>query len=118
MIRSGSFRFVQVDGITQNGGGRGGNGSSGSGNLASDAVAAALSYGAQAPIIDDLMKELGLDGSSLDKMIVGGTGFQTPVSSDEQVADIQPDILPRAKIRKNTQKNLTKSGPGGRRGLI
>lgn len=101
-----SIKIVQVDGITQNGGGRGGNGNSGSGNLASDAVAAALSYRAQAPIIDGLMKELGLDGSSLDKMIAGGTGFQTPVRSNEQVADIQPEILPSAKIRKNTQKNL------------
>ena len=70
-----SIKIVQVDGITQNGGGQGGNGSSGSGNLASDAVAAALSYRAQAPISDGLMKELGLDGSSLDKMIAGGTGF-------------------------------------------
>lgn len=69
-------------------------------------MAAALSYRAQAPIIDGLMKELGLDGSSLDKMIAGGTGFQTPVRSNGQVADIQPEILPSAKIRKNTQKNL------------
>ena len=53
-------------------------------------MAAALYYRAQAPIIDGLMKELGLDGSSLEKMIAGGTGFQTPVSSNEQVADIQP----------------------------
>lgn len=103
-----SIKIVQVDGITQNGGGRGGNGSSGSGNLASDAVAAALSYRAQAPIIDGLMKELGLDGSSLDKMIAGGTGFQTPVRSNEQVADIQPEILPSANIRK-TPRSTSKS---------
>ena len=104
-----SIKIVQVDGITQNGGGRGGNGSSGSGsgNLASDAVAAA-SYRAQAPIIDGLMKELGLDGSSRDKMIAGGTGFQTPVRSNEQVADIQPEILPSANIRK-TPRSTSKS---------
>lgn len=69
-------------------------------------MAAALSHRAQAPIIDGVMKGLGLVGSSLDKMIAGGTGIQTPVSSNEQVADIQPEILPSAKIRKNTQKNL------------
>ncbi|BAK64698.1 hypothetical protein SLG_00230 [Sphingobium sp. SYK-6] len=63
-----SIKIVQVDGLTQ----RGGNAESGSGsssksggNLANDAVAAALSYRAQAPILDGLMKELGLDGSSL-----------------------------------------------------
>ena len=75
-----SIKIVQVDGITQNGGGKSNgsaNGSAGigggSGNLASDAVAAALSYRAQAPVIDGLMKELGLDGSSLDSMIAGAT---------------------------------------------
>ncbi|MEZ5708360.1 MAG: flotillin domain-containing protein [Blastomonas sp.] len=69
-----SIKIVQVDGLTQNGGGKAGNAGSmpaGSGNLASDAVAAALSYRAQAPVIDGLMKELGLDGSSLDTLISG-----------------------------------------------
>jgi uncharacterized membrane protein YqiK len=82
-----SIKIVQVDGITQNGGGRGGNGGTGagSGNLASDAVAAALSYRAQAPIIDGLMKELGLDGSSLDKMVAGGAGYSTPATAKAQV---------------------------------
>lgn len=69
-----SIKIVQVDGITKNGGngGGGGNGaaSAGSnGNLASDAVSAALSYRAQAPVIDGLMKELGLNGSSLDGLV-------------------------------------------------
>ena len=66
-----SIKIVQVDGLTQRGGspdGEGGGSGGGygrSGNLANDAVAAALSYRAQAPVIDGLMKELGLDGSSL-----------------------------------------------------
>jgi len=67
-----SIKIVQVDGLSQNGGARGnGAAAHGSGNLASDAVAAALSYRAQAPVIDGLMKELGLDGSSLDGLIAG-----------------------------------------------
>jgi uncharacterized membrane protein YqiK len=98
-----SIKIVQVDGITQNGGGRGGNGGSGSsGNLASDAVAAALSYRAQAPVIDGLMKELGLDGSSLDKLIAGGTGYQPSAFTSERNDDAQPEILPKLKSRKNT----------------
>lgn len=74
-----SIKIVQVDGITQNGGGGNGSGNGGggngggNGNLATDAVAAALSYRAQAPVIDGLMKELGLDGSSLDSLISGAT---------------------------------------------
>ena len=102
-----SIKIVQVDGISQNGGGRGGNGGGGgSGNLASDAVSAALSYRAQAPIIDGLMKELGLDGSSLDKMIAGGTGYAAPVISHDQMDEAKADISPNAKNRRNPQQKL------------
>lgn len=94
-----SIKIVQVDGITQNGGGHGGNGGSGSsGNLATDAVAAALSYRAQAPVIDGLMKELGLDGSSLDKLVAGGTGYQaaeTAITVGEEL-----ELRSKAKTRK------------------
>ena len=67
-----SIKIVQVDGLT-NGGGKGSAGGSGtgggSGNLATDAVSAALAYRAQAPVLDGLMKELGLDGSSLGTLV-------------------------------------------------
>lgn len=67
-----SIKIVQVDGLTQKGGGgSGGAISGGSGNLANDAVSAALAYRAQAPVIDGLMKELGLDGASLATMVKG-----------------------------------------------
>ena len=81
-----SIKIVQVDGITQNGAGRGGNTGS-SGNLATDAVAAALSYRAQAPVIDGLMKELGLNGSSLDTLVSGAVGAPSALSGDELDAD-------------------------------
>ncbi|MFC3439990.1 flotillin family protein [Sphingobium rhizovicinum] len=66
-----SIKIVQVDGLT---GGHGGGdsaviGTGGDQNLASAAVSAALRYRAQAPVIDGLMKELGLDGSSLDALV-------------------------------------------------
>ncbi len=68
-----SIKIVQVDGLTQKSGAPGTTVSNGSsGNLASDAVAAALAYRAQAPVLDGLMKELGLDGSSLNKLVEGG----------------------------------------------
>ncbi len=59
-----SIKIVQVDGLTGGNGG-GGDVAQGDGNLASAAVNAALRYRAQAPMLDGLMKELGLDGSSL-----------------------------------------------------
>jgi uncharacterized membrane protein YqiK len=69
-----SIKIVQVDGLT--GSGRAGvagdaAGAAGGGNLASSAVEAALRYRAQAPIIDGLMKEIGLDGASLDSLVAG-----------------------------------------------
>ena len=84
-----SIKIVQVDGLTQKSGG-GGNGASyggGSGNLAQDALSAALAYRAQAPVLDGLMKELGLDGRSLDGLVAAGAVpavSPSPATSDEK----------------------------------
>ncbi|MDQ3080380.1 MAG: hypothetical protein M3R03_10355, partial [Pseudomonadota bacterium] len=45
----------------------------GSGNLADAAVAAAMRYRVGGPLIDSLMAELGMDGSSLNGMLSGGS---------------------------------------------
>lgn len=73
-----SIKIVQVDGLTRGTGSDGAPMAAGNGNLASDALSAALSYRAQAPIIDGLMKELGLDGSSLEGLVTPGA--ETPTS--------------------------------------
>jgi uncharacterized membrane protein YqiK len=73
MKRIDGIKIFQIDGLTHpyagNGGAPGANGSSngvaGSGSLAEQAVAAALAYRAQSPIIDGLLKELGMSGGSL-----------------------------------------------------
>ncbi|OYY71714.1 flotillin family protein [Sphingomonas sp. 28-63-12] len=61
-----SIRIVQVEGLNSQGSNGGHDG--GDQNLANSAVSAALRYRAQAPLIDGLMKELGLDGSSLEAL--------------------------------------------------
>lgn len=73
-----SIKIVQVDGITPRGPSPAGNGgvSNGSGNLANDAVTAALAYRAQAPVIDGLMKELGLSGASLESLVEGASAVK------------------------------------------
>ncbi|WP_199555907.1 flotillin family protein [Sandaracinobacteroides hominis] len=73
-----SIRIVQVDGI--GGGGSAGVGSEGggNGNLADAAVQAALRYRAQAPVVDGLLKELGFDGTSLDRL---GSGVLAAAST-------------------------------------
>ena len=83
-----SIKIVQVDGLTQkaaNGNGSAGHGG-GTGNLAQDAVAAALAYRAQAPVLDGLMKELGLDGSSLNGLVAGTAGAGAAASSSLSAA--------------------------------
>jgi uncharacterized membrane protein YqiK len=63
------IKIVQVDGLTRpyapNGSAAPGGIGNGSGSLAEQAVAAALAYRAQSPIIDGLLKELGMTGASL-----------------------------------------------------
>jgi uncharacterized membrane protein YqiK len=64
------IRIVHVDGLNPGGGAAGGSpepGASapGQGNLAEQVVASALRYRAQAPLIDGLMRELGLSGGDL-----------------------------------------------------
>lgn len=73
------IKILHVDGLngsSQNGGGEasGANG----GGLADQAVAAALRYRSQAPLIDALMSELGLSGGSLDGLAGSVTGAAKP----------------------------------------
>ncbi len=79
-----SIKIVQVDGISQSAGGAAaGGGEGGSGNLASNAVSAALAYRAQAPVIDSLMKELGFDGGSLDALVKGAAATPAELPAAE-----------------------------------
>ena len=61
------IKIVQVDGLTWPAGLNGAAPAMpvGGGSLAEQAVAAALAYRAQSPIIDGLLKELGMSGGSL-----------------------------------------------------
>ncbi len=83
-----SIKIVQVDGLT-NGGKSGGNNvaGGGSGNLANDAMSAALAYRAQAPVLDGLMKELGLDGSSLGTL-VSAAAQETKGDAGEKLSEL------------------------------
>ncbi|MDF3884093.1 flotillin family protein [Cupriavidus basilensis] len=74
------IKIIQVDGLNRGGavagtgdaGNGGGNGNgNGNGNLAEQAMSAALSYRAHAPLIDSLLKEVGLTGGSLQGLVPG-----------------------------------------------
>jgi uncharacterized membrane protein YqiK len=84
-----SIKIVQVDGLSS-GGAAGLNAGAGAGgpggNLADAAVQAALRYRAQAPVIDGLMKELGFDGSSLERLAAGAVN-DSPLPSAHRAAE-------------------------------
>jgi len=101
-----SIKIVQVDGLTGRGGAAGGvanDGGEGDRNLANSAVAAALRYRAQAPVIDGLMRELGFDGGTLDGLVAGAADLGTrgiaaaPVQDDD--GDDKPSGTAQRKAR-------------------
>ncbi|PZU14964.1 MAG: flotillin [Citromicrobium sp.] len=108
-----SIKIVQVDGLT--GGttaGSGGGASYGgsTGNLAQDAVSAALAYRAQAPVLDGLMKELGLDGSNLTGLVSGAAKETAGVSIGDGKFPVNPDEL----IADQREERAKSHGNGGK----
>ena len=89
------IKIVQVDGLT---GGKGGSGGSGDGataatagkgggpGLADQVVSSALQYRSQAPLIDAIMKEVGLSGGDLQ-----GLAAALGVEADGPGPDVAAD---------------------------
>ena len=84
-----SIRIMQVDGLnTGAANAQAGDGvpAGGSGNLAEQAVGAALKYRAYAPVVDQLIKEVGLSGDGLAGLVKSsangsGTTLPTPATT-------------------------------------
>jgi uncharacterized membrane protein YqiK len=72
------IRIMQVDGLNAGNSGMGGGADSmtagGGGNLAEQAVGAALRYRAYAPVVDQLIKEVGLSDRGLAGLVPGAAG--------------------------------------------
>jgi uncharacterized membrane protein YqiK len=80
------IKIVQVDGLTRGGAAAAAAASHGSGSLADQAVAAALSYRAQQPLVDALLQEIGLKGGTL----AGMTEAVTPQATAAVRSDAPP----------------------------
>ena len=67
------IRILQVDGLVGggNGGGGGGGYGGGEGSLADSVVNSALRFRAQAPLVDQLLREIGVDGGDIGKVARG-----------------------------------------------
>jgi len=72
MERIEGIRILQVDGLVGGGNGVGGHGGgNGEHSLADSVVNSALRFRAQAPLVDQLLREIGVDGGDLGKVARG-----------------------------------------------
>lgn len=83
------IKIIQVDGLNRHGGSSadgmaGGGAGTGGGNLADQAMSAALSYRAHAPLVDSLLKEIGLAGGSLQSMVPGIAAAATAAAAADK----------------------------------
>src|SRR5690606_3049827 len=69
-----SIKIMHVDGLAGGGGGHGANGydaGGGAGGFAENVVNSALRYRAQAPLVDQLLKEIGVQGGDVGTVAQG-----------------------------------------------
>jgi uncharacterized membrane protein YqiK len=71
MERIEGIKILHVDGLA---GGGGSGGDSGGGGFADSVVNSALRFRAQAPIVDQLLREIGLDGGDIQRLAAGAAG--------------------------------------------
>ena len=70
MERIESIKILQVDGLGGGGGGRG-DATGGGGGFADNVVNSALRFRAQAPLVDQLLREIGVDSGDVGKAARG-----------------------------------------------
>jgi len=82
MERIEGIKILQVDGFGGAGGGSNGhaNGDGGGGGFADNIVNSALRFRAQAPIVDQLLREIGLDAGDINRLTSGVTGGQAALT--------------------------------------
>ena len=68
------IKILHVDGLGGSGGG--GDGSGGGGNFTDGIVNSALRFRAQAPLVDQLLREIGLEGGDIQRLVGGASGAQ------------------------------------------
>ena len=79
------IKILQVDGLGGGGGSHGGDASPA--GFADNVVNSALRFRAQAPIVDQLLREIGLDGGDIHRLVGGAAGGQ---------AALPPGTAPKA----------------------
>ena len=78
MERIEGIKIMHVDGLA--GGGHGGGDHGGQAGFADGIVNSALRFRAQAPIVDQLLKEIGLEGGDIQRLVSGVSGANAGMS--------------------------------------
>lgn len=87
------IKIVQVDGLNRGGAvAQGASLSAGGANLAEQALSAALTYRAQAPLIDSLLKEVGITGGSLSALAEPLKSADNAVAAPESVTTADTNL--------------------------
>jgi uncharacterized membrane protein YqiK len=74
MERIEGIKILQVDGFGGSGGGGGHNGDGSGAGFADSVVNSALRFRAQAPIVDQLLREIGIEGGDIQRLAAGAGG--------------------------------------------
>ncbi len=74
MERIEGIKILQVDGLGGGGNGGGSEGHGGGGNFSDNIVNSALRFRAQAPIVDQLLREIGLEGGDIQRLVANASG--------------------------------------------
>ncbi len=82
------IKILHVDGLGGSGGGGGGGGGDGGVNFSDSVVNSALRFRAQAPLVDQLLREIGVEGGDIQRLVGGVSGGK---------AALPPASSPKAK---------------------
>ncbi|MBC3220756.1 flotillin family protein [Serratia fonticola] len=110
------IKILQVDGLNRSGGAAGATAASvGGGNLAEQAMSAALAYRTHAPVIDSLLQEIGISGGSLQALTaalpqaqpVAPLAEPDAVVVQEEIAEQKPESYATSTEHSITAVNLS-----------
>ena len=76
MERIEGIKILHVDGLGGSGGGMD-SGGGGGGNFADGVVNSALRFRAQAPLVDQLLREIGIEGGDIQRLVGTASGAQS-----------------------------------------
>lgn len=82
MERIEGIKILQVDGLGGSGGG--GNGSDGTGNFSDSVVNSALRFRAQAPLVDQLLREIGVEGGDIQRLAGAASGLHASLPGNKE----------------------------------